>query len=67
MAQKWLVGYNTKNPVGAFKTKREASQWARDNLTGTFFIWKGEVLSWQAPKIRDMLEFRLAGLGSKLI
>jgi hypothetical protein len=47
MAQKWLVGYSTKNPQRAFKTKREACNWALENLIGTFIIWKGEVGVWK--------------------
>jgi hypothetical protein len=47
MAQKWLVGYSTKNPQRAFKTKREACNWALENLIGTFIIWKAEVGVWK--------------------
>jgi hypothetical protein len=47
MAQKWLVGYSTKNPQRAFKTKREACNWALENLIGTFIIWKADVGVWK--------------------
>ena len=50
MAQKWLVGYSTKNPQRAFKTKREACNWALENLIGTFIIWKAELSQAQKEK-----------------
>jgi hypothetical protein len=49
MAQKWLVGYSTKNPQQAFKTKREACNWALENLIGVFIVWKAEVGTWRPP------------------
>lgn len=50
MAQKWLVGYSTKNPQRAFKTKREACNWALENLIGTFIVWKAELSQAQKEK-----------------
>jgi hypothetical protein len=36
----WLTGTSTKNPVQKkFKTKREATEYARAAFSGIFFVW----------------------------
>ena len=47
MATKWLVGKSTKQSIGpAFKTKKAALQYGRDNVEGIFFVWKATVHLW---------------------
>jgi hypothetical protein len=46
MAFKWLVGCSTKAANGpAFKTKKAAVAWGKENLKGVFIVWKAEVVS----------------------
>jgi hypothetical protein len=61
MSQKWLVGHSTRDPKGAFKTKREAIDWALDNLTGIFIVWKAELS--QAQKERNGVMLRASHTG----
>jgi len=57
MAFKWLVGCSTKAVNGpAFKTKKAAIAWGKENIKGIFFVWKEEVT---APrKVRGTLSLR---------